>query len=330
MTKRHAQLQRWATQQLQNLHPNEAAIESQLKASWQAVAGDASFRQYFRIEVTKTQYILMDSPPEVASAQQFVQIDKQMQAAKIRVPTVYAADFERGFLIIEDFGNEMLKARLDVESGQQLFDRIAPLLQSMSQCPAEGLPEYSRQKLDTELNLFVDWYLPKHKAVKLSSAELSCWQRLCKLLLDTVLEQPKTFVHRDFHSCNLHILADNSIGVIDFQDAVFGPVSYDLISWLWDRYKTWPRRDIEQWMLQAREILAPQISQSQWIRYCDFMGLQRNLKIIGIFSRLYYRDKRQGYIEMIPQFSAYVLDVMQRYQELNQYYEMVSDWLREN
>ena len=150
-----------------------------------------------------------------------------------------------------------------------------------------------------------------------------CWL-LCKLLLVNAAKQPQVFVHRDFHSCNLHVLTNSDdTGVIDFQDAVCGPLTYDLASWLWDRYITWPRDELLQWMEQAHAVLAPHVASAQWVRWCDLMGLQRNLKIVGIFARLYYRDGKSGYLEMIPQFAAYVLDVLSRYPELDDYRSML-------
>ena len=141
------------------------------------------------------------------------------------------------------------------------------------------------------------------------------WENLCRLLLESALRQKRTFVHRDFHSCNL-LHTPSGPGIIDFQDAVRGPVSYDFVSLVWDRYISWPRRRIESWMRELRPALAPSLSDSQWIRDCDWMGLQRNLKIVGIFARLSYRDGKKDYLELIPRFYGYLLDVAPRYPEL--------------
>ena len=161
----------------------------------------------------------------------------------------------------------------------------------------------------------------------MSHDEAEQWQQLTQTLIENALAQPQVFVHRDFHSCNLHQLPNGDIGVIDFQDAVCGPLTYDLASWLWDRYITWPRSQLESWMLQARQTLAPQVDEATWIRWCDLMGLQRNLKIVGIFARLHYRDNKSGYLEMTPRFAHYISAVLPLYPELASSHVMLNKWL---
>ena len=144
------------------------------------------------------------------------------------------------------------------------------------------------------------------------------WKLFCNNIIDSALAQPQCFVHRDFHSCNLLKTDANGIGIIDFQDGVIGPVSYDFISLIWDRYLSWPRSDIENWMEEIRLNLELQITPDNWRRYCDLMGLQRNLKIVGIFARLYYRDGKSGYIEMIPRFYDYITSTLRLYPEFKE------------
>jgi hypothetical protein len=313
---RAAQLRSWTCAQLQARFflPESESVK------WFSVAGDASARQYHRVVANTKSYIVMDAPPDAENIDLFIEVAAQMREASLRVPDIFASDSERGFMLLEDFGDTLVKALLQRENGQQLFNRIMPLLEGMSHCPRAELAVYSSEKLYDELQLFADWYLAAHKQQPISAEHTAeqwwQWQQLCERLIEAAQSQPKIFVHRDFHSCNLQLLNDDSLGIIDFQDAFYGPISYDLVSWLWDRYVEWPRADIEKWMLQAREKLAPQIDAKSWIRLCDLMGLQRNLKIVGIFSRLHYRDNRSGYIEMIPRFSAYLKDVLPRYSEL--------------
>jgi hypothetical protein len=142
-----------------------------------------------------------------------------------------------------------------------------------------------------------------------------CWDEFCNSVIASALEQPRCFVHRDFHSCNLMLTGQGTVGVIDFQDAVHGPVSYDFISLIWDRYITWPRRRIEAWMETYRQMLGLRMGPDEWRRHCDLMGLQRNIKVVGIFARLYYRDGKEGYLEMIPRFYHYALETVHRYPE---------------
>ena len=176
--------------------------------------------------------------------------------------------------------------------------------------------------------MFPQWYVAPRTGLPAESLlEDRRWQQFCRLLTEQATGQPQVLVHRDFHSCNLHRLANGEVGVIDFQDAVRGPLTYDLASWLWDRYVAWSRDDIERWTEQARRCLAPEVEPSEWIRYCDWMGLQRNLKIVGVFARLGLRDKRETYLELIPQFKQYIRDVLPRYDAFAPYRSLVDEWL---
>ena len=318
-------LKEWAVAQVAILERQVALAD--IASSWVMIAGDASFRRYFRLTADKHSYIVMDAPPEHEDAATFVAVAHKIRAANLRVPSIYAQDLEAGFLLIEDFGGCMLKQHLSNTPGQSLFEQILPLLEGMSRVSTQGLPVLDGVSLRSELDLFTDWFLQRHCRHTLAVDERVLWDSLCDLLVEVASSQPQCFVHRDFHSCNLQVLNNGELGIIDFQDAVLGPASYDLASWLWDRYVSWSREEIEQWVEQARPSLAPQLQSEQWLRYCDLMGLQRNLKIIGIFSRLYYRDEKSGYLELLPQFSGYVRDVMSRYAELQPHRAQVIKWL---
>lgn len=269
----------------------------------------------------------MDSPPTDGSMAQFIDIDQRLIAASVRAPQIYAADQQQGFMLIEDFGDDLLKQELSKDQIDTLFSKnILPTLLGLVQCPHDGLPVFAREKIQQELDLFSDWHCDQHLKNPINknrtssengaSNEKKQWQILCELLITTLEEIPQGFIHLDFHSCNLLRIDKENIGVIDFQDARQGPISYDLASWLWDRYVSWPRADIERWIEQARLVLAAEIDSKAWLRWCDFTGLQRNLKIVGIFSRLHYRDHKQGYLELMPRFADYCLDTINRYPEL--------------
>ena len=180
---------------------------------------------------------------------------------------------------------------------------------------AGQLPAFDTALLRQEMDLFPDWYLAHHRAAMPREQFDASWEQFCTHIIDSALDQPQCFVHRDFHSGNLLRTSGDEIGIIDFQGAVKGPLSYDFISLVWDRYIMWPRAQIEDWMEEFRQLLGLEIDPSQWRRYCDLMGLQRNIKVVGIFARLYYRDGKSGYLEMIPRFYDYVTSTLRLYPE---------------
>jgi aminoglycoside/choline kinase family phosphotransferase len=175
------------------------------------------------------------------------------------------------------------------------------------------------------MDLFPDWYLRKHRPAMPGKAFDSIWDEVCGVIISSALAQPQCFVHRDFHSCNLLRVSDDDIGIIDFQDGVTGPISYDLVSLLWDRYIRWPRTKIETWVEQFRKELELDIDTAAWLRFCDLMGLQRNLKIVGIFARLNYRDGKRAYLDLIPRFYEYVTDTLGRYPEFSALLNFMED-----
>jgi len=281
-----------------------------------AVSGDASFRRYFRLQGEARSLILMDSPNASEENRRFIDIDQRLRHGGAHAPEILASDPESGFLLLEDLGDTMVRHILHTNNADEIFPKLFELLQTMAtQVDPTGLPDYNRDRLLTELELFPTWYLQKHKCLGIDCEDWDIWEELCTHLMASARQQPQVFVHRDFHSCNLLQLNDGAVGVIDFQDGLCGPVSYDFISLLWDRYITWPRSRLESWMEQFRLQVVPEINPEQWQRQCDFMGLQRNFKIVGIFARLHYRDGKAGYLEMIPRFWSYLLDVLPRYAE---------------
>lgn len=297
---------------------------AQLKSS--DVAGDASLRRYFRLFADKQSWVLMDAPPQHEDCRPFVEIAERLSQAGLHAPEIVASDLENGFLLLEDLGNVQLRERLTTNNTDEYFPPLFQLLARMAtDVNAEGLSPYDRSRLQEELEWFPRWYLKKHKRISLDCHGWDIWEDLCTRLMASAQTQPQVFVHRDFHSCNLMLAPDGSIGVIDFQDAVCGPISYDFISLLWDRYIHWPRARLEAWMEEFRVMVAPQISPEDWVRSCDWMGLQRNLKVVGIFARLYYRDGKQGYLEMIPQFFSYLTDVLPLYPELESFNSLLEE-----
>lgn len=287
---------------------------------WQAelvpVAGDASFRRYFRLEVNGQSRVLMDAPPPGEDVRPFIDIDHRLRAADLHAPEIIDADTINGFLLLEDFGDDLYRDLLNPDNPDHHFPGLFEILKKFAlTTDASKLPDFDAGSLHSDMDLFPDWYLGQHRKSVPRVHFDAIWDDFCDTVVGSALDQPQCFVHRDFHSCNLLKTANGRIGIIDFQDASKGPISYDLISLLWDRYIDWPRPQLETWIEEFRVTLGLDIDAQQWLRFCDLMGLQRNFKIVGIFARLYYRDGKDGYIEMIPRFYGYLLSTLRRYPE---------------
>ncbi len=290
------------------------------------LAGDASFRRYFRLRDGDAHWVLMDAPPDREDSGPFVDVARRLHAASVPAPAIEASDLSKGFLVLEDLGDTLLREVLDADTVDDWFPALFDLLATLARdVDTTGLPAYDRPRLQQEMELFTDWYLARHKGIRLDCGQLDLWEDLATRLLVSAERQPQVFVHRDFHSCNLLVREDGGLAVIDFQDAVHGPLSYDLASLLWDRYITWPRPRVEAWIESFREAAAPALDPEDWRRAVDWMGLQRNLKIVGIFARLHYRDGKDGYLEMIPQFWGYVRDTLTRYPEFAAFDALLED-----
>ncbi len=288
------------------------------------VAGDASFRRYFRLKADGNTFILMDAPPPAEDTRPFVDVTSKLREAGLYAPEILKADVENGFLLLEDLGDDLYRDFLGQHNADEQFPALFDVLRRMARkVDANGLPEYNARLLRYEMDLFPNWYLDHHRQSMPRNEFDRYWDSFCKQVIGSALEQPACFVHRDFHSCNLLMTQSGDVGIIDFQDAVKGPISYDFISLIWDRYITWPRAQIEQWMEQYRQMLGVSIGPDQWRRYCDLMGLQRNIKVVGIFARLHYRDGKTGYLEMIPRFYDYVTDTLDRYPEFAEFLELL-------
>jgi aminoglycoside/choline kinase family phosphotransferase len=266
----------------------------------------------------------MDAPPEHENSRPFVDIAARLRNAGLHAPAVVHFDFDQGFGLLEDLGDELYRDLLTPQSVAALFPDLFEVLHRMAlHVDANGLPGYDRLRLQAELDLFTDWYLLRHRQCTLTPSESQAWRAACEILQINAAAQPQVFVHRDFHSCNLLYRHGQAPGIIDFQDALRGPLSYDFISLLWDRYISWPRAQLATWMEFYRQQLGWTAPAEEWVRWCDLMGVQRNLKIVGIFSRLYYRDHKAGYLDLIPRFYDYLLDVVPLYPELRPVHDLL-------
>ena len=286
----------------------------------ESASSDASFRRYFRISLAQKTWILMDAPPEKENTQPFIQIANFLFKHNIHVPKIEAQDKKLGLLLLSDFGHDVYLDKLNEQSADKLYSLAINGIISMQQCPVQEitLPHYDHILLRQELELFPKWFLKEH----LNIPRPDFLEDIFDLLIDNALEQPQVFVHRDYHSRNLMDTETRSPGIIDFQDAVIGPITYDLVSLLRDCYISWPDLKLEQWIqsylkqLQSYNQL-PDISIEQFTRWFDLMGLQRHIKILGIFCRLNHRDNKSNYINNLSLTLHYVKQISNKYTEFS-------------
>ena len=283
-------------------------------------SSDASFRRYFRVssENTGKTFIVMDAPPDKEDCRPFIHITGLLRSVNVNAPAIITMDLEKGFLLLDDLGDRQYLDYLDQQNSDRLYTDALESLVNMQRIE-DDLPPYDRQKLLDEMGLFEPWYLNRHLGIELDAAQKSTLEAVFQLLIDSALEQPRVFVHRDYHSRNLMLVDGNNPGVIDYQDAVIGPVTYDLVSLFKDCYIEWPRDTVENWLdqyLQHTAVVIP-VNRSRFIRWFDLMGVQRHLKVLGIFARLNYRDGKSQYLHDLPLTLKYVVDACKQYEELS-------------
>ena len=293
---------------------------------------DASFRRYFRVAYSGGSAIVMDAPPEKEDSRPYVDIARRLSKAGVTVPEVLAMDLDKGFLLITDLGTTLYLDRLNEGNRDPLYrDAIAAMQSMQLRADTRDLPDYDKNLLTVELSLFSDWFLSRHLDIQPNPREGATLASQFDLLVESALSQPQVFVHRDYHSRNLMILAEHNPGILDFQGAVKGPVTYDLVSLLRDCYIEWPAEYVRRWMAEFYEHLTDEVSLTTvslgtFERWFDWMGLQRHLKAIGIFARLHHRDGKPGYLQDIPRTLDYVMDVAGRYDELRPLHRLLAHW----
>jgi len=308
--ERKEQLQRWLEEQLQDA---PLALE--------AASADASFRRYFRIRCGGKTLIAMDAPPPQEDCGPFVRVAGLLAAAGLHVPEIIAADLERGFLLLSDLGTAGYLSALNAETADHLFADATDALVRWQLASKSGvLPPYDDALLRREIELFPEWYLQRHLGLKLTAAQRGALEGVFAAVIQNNLAQPAVYVHRDFMPRNLMVCTPNP-GILDFQDAVFGPITYDVVSLFKDAFISWDEERVLDWTVRywekARRAGLP-VDADFGVFYRDFewMGLQRHLKILGIFARLHYRDGKSGYLEDTPRFITYVRAVAARYSVL--------------
>ncbi len=295
-------------------------------------SGDASFRRYFRVASGGKTYIAMDAPPDREDCLPFVRVATWLEGFGINVPEILASDLASGFILMTDLGDLLylddLEARPD-NADSRYADAMGALarMQEQGMVVQDQLPPFDAPFVERELALFHDWLCETHLGYQWSATAEKHWQALSNRLINAALDQPQVFVHRDYHSRNLMVSAENNPGVLDFQDAVEGPLTYDLVSLLKDCYISWPRERVDAWALEFRDLLSPDLklsrSRDAFLRDFALMGVQRHLKAAGIFARLNHRDGKPGYLKDIPRTLDYVLVVGDDFPELGFLVELV-------
>lgn len=336
MAKRIELLQAWIIEQVQSLK-GPGVIPSAL----QAISGDASFRRYFRFQADGENLIAVDAPPDTENNPAFVAIAEALLHGGVFVPAVHAVDIDRGFLLLSDLGDRQLLGLLTSDNADHFYRKAIDSLISMQKLQRANLnrseeswtfscPDYDLKRLQDEMRLFSDWFLPRYLELRLDQAEQQTLHHTFELLAASALAQPQVFVHRDYHSRNIMVSEQDELAIIDFQDGVIGPITYDLVSLLRDCYVSWPKQQVQRWLGQyvsaARQFglfAEADLSEEQISKWFDWMGVQRHLKAIGIFARLKIRDNKPGYLKDIPRTFNYMLQVSQRYPELAAFHQLL-------
>ena len=324
-----ATLRRAGDVRLQQLEAWLAGVFGDDDFSLAVASADASFRRYFRVTRQDRTLIAMDAPPDKEDVEPYVRVAGMLVEIGVNAPRILARDPKAGFVLSSDLGTRTYLAELqDRSRADELYrDAMAALVRMQSRLAgtAQTLPPYDDELLRREMALFPEWFCQRHLGLELGGRHHEVLKSMFDLLIAEALQQPRVFVHRDYHSRNL-MVGDGvrfgpNPGILDFQDAVYGPVTYDLVSLLKDCYICWPSERVRAWVAQFREMAASEgvevgASLEQFQRWFDFMGVQRHLKVLGIFARLFHRDGKPGYLKDLPLTLRYVREVVDRYAEL--------------
>ncbi|MCB1756670.1 MAG: phosphotransferase [Gammaproteobacteria bacterium] len=298
--------------------------------SLQPASADASFRRYFRLADGDSSWIVMDSPPEHNDNQPFLAISRRLENAGINAPVVERHDLQAGFILLGDLGSRHYLDVLDQSNAAALYaDAIRTIVDMQSRVDTDGLALYDEQALRAEMQLFPEWFVGTYKGLSLNRRQQDCLEATFALCVSSALEQPAAFVHRDYHSRNLMYLEQRNPGVLDFQDAVRGPLTYDIVSLLKDCYISWPEEfvyslleDFRRQLVREQGIAADRQTFERWF---DLMGLQRHLKVLGIFCRLNFRDGKPAYMNDLPLVFRYVERVCRKYPALAEFHQLLDE-----
>lgn len=287
--------------------------------TFETLSGDASARRYYRITTAGGSYIVVDTPPATEKNREFVLVQAALAAAGIRVPGILGVNLERGLMLLDDLGDSLLLAQLHPGNVDGYYREAFGILRKLASAgsPGKPWPRYDRALLAEELSRFGHWFVGELLG---AAAPPAPWRELESVLIESALAQPTTLVHRDFHSRNLMLPGDGGLAVIDFQDAVIGPVTYDLVSLLRDCYTHWPVPRVRAWALQYLALAQAGgelegVAEAQFMRWFDLMGLQRHIKVLGTFARLFLRDQKPAYLEDLPLVVSYVRQILGHYRQ---------------
>lgn len=284
-------------------------------------SADASFRRYFRATFANHTLIVMDAPPQHEDCRPFIHVAQLLGTAGVHVPQVLEQDLEQGFLLLTDLGNTTYLQALNANNARELYGAATDALITIQLASRESeLPPYDKTLLMREMQLFPEWYVAKHLQTTLDDKQNAALETVFQRILQNNLAQPQVFVHRDYHSRNLMVSTPNP-GILDFQDAVYGPITYDLVSLFKDAYIHWEEAEVLDWLIRywekARKAGLPvHHSFSDFFRDFEWMGVQRHLKVLGIFARLYHRDNKDGYLKDLPLVMNYLRQACERYTDL--------------
>lgn len=321
---------------LQQLNDWLAVVLNGKPYSIEPASADASFRRYFRVTMGSETLIAMDAPPPQEDCTPFVHTAEVFAAAGINVPKIIAQDIPNGFLLLSDLGNTTFLSALQAPNGLEVAadlyrDASNALIKLQLASKPEVFPPYDEALLTREMQLFPDWYVAKHLNVSLTEAQQQVMNKTFAVLNANILAQPKVYVHRDYHSRNLMVQANShDLGVLDFQDAVYGPITYDLVSLLKDAYISWDEDQVLDWAVRywqsARKAGLPMSEDfAEFYRDFEWMGAQRHIKVLGIFARLYHRDGKDGYLKDMPLVMDYLRRVCDRYLELKPFLRLLDE-----
>ncbi len=325
--------------------PNTSIEREQKLAHWVAVqtssstptitltpiASDAGFRRYFRF-ATPSKWLAVDAPPQTEDSRQFVALARYLSQQGVGTPKVFAADEAQGFLLVEDFGDDLLDGKLKPNTVDALYKEIFDTLINLQNCPNDALiPRYDQTLLHRELVIFKEWFAEKLLGYSFNQHDEAILAEIFNALETSALEQPQTLVHRDFHSRNLILRPHTTVGVIDFQGALWGACTYDLASLLRDCYVRWPAQQVKAWALAYRRQaistgLLAEVSEVEFLRWFDWIGMQRHIKVLGIFARLHLRDNKHHYLNDLSLVIRYVLEVSEQYPLFNDF----AEWFKTN
>ncbi|STX50239.1 putative phosphotransferase [Legionella busanensis] len=300
------------------------------------LTGDASFRQYYRLNFKGNSYIIMDAPPGKENLKSFIEIADFFRAHGLLTPKVYAVNDLDGFALLDDFGDTLFLSQLSTDTADFLYKSAIETLLVLQQCPLKStyqFPHFDRNFMLGELNLFTEWFLNAYLKLTLTPEEKNLIDTTFNWLITEIEKQPKVIIHRDYHSRNIMLPGaafNHQLALIDFQDAMQGPITYDLVSLLKDCYIQWPPEQISQWLTVFYE-QSPKLKHwnfSSFVRAFDVCGIQRHLKILGIFCRLYLRDKKPNYLGDLPLTLHYLTACLESYKELEAFYYFLQKRIR--